>query len=269
MISRLYVIILLIIIAMSRTRALKGAVKLACPLVKTFSRRMATSPPQPTTPLPTSTVNPMMPSPKKASAVVNEEKLAAKSLSRALEKQAAGDACVVIGMDEAGRGPLAGPVVCAACFIPFDAENIPGIADSKLLSEPEREFLFEKLTTHPDVKYATNIVTHTEIDEINILQASLQGMARATHSLLAQLNFTQGSSQFASSVVGLVDGNKMPSLTIPAKTVVQGDRKIYSIAAASIIAKVTRDRIMVELDRQYPQYELALHKVSGGNTLSY
>eukprot|EP01031_Cornospumella_fuschlensis_P037156 gene37156-45098_t len=234
---------------MVRSRSLEKAARLASSSVKASCESMPTS--IPTSPLPLSSAL------KKASTVVvNEEKLASKSLSRVVEKQTAGDASYVIGMDEAGRGPLAGPVVCAACFIPFDADNIPGIADSKLLTEPEREFLFEKLTTHPQVKYATSVVSHTEIDEINILQASLQGMARATNSLLAQLSLTQNSP----SVVGLVDGNKMPPLTIPAKTVVQGDRKIYSIAAASIIAKVTRDRIMVDLDRQYPQYELALHK---------
>ena len=140
MVSRLYSTVLLTLVIMVRSRALEKAARLASSSVKTSCDSMPPS--IPTSPLPVSSA--LKNAPKKASTVVvNEEKLASKSLSRVVEKQTAGDASYVIGMDEAGRGPLAGPVVCAACFIPFDADSIPGIADSKLLTEPEREFLFE------------------------------------------------------------------------------------------------------------------------------
>jgi ribonuclease HII len=210
---------------------------------------------------------------------VNINKLAAKSLSRTMERQLAeGGFEAVIGLDEAGkisyhinhlmltsinipgRGPLAGPVVVAACFVPFECSDMVGIADSKLLSEPEREILFTMLTTHPRVKYATSIVSHTEIDEINILQASLLGMSRASQQLLEQLTSQQHPTLTQDKVLALVDGNKLPILSIASKAVVQGDRKIYSIAAASVIAKVTRDRLMVALHEKYPVYNFIQHK---------
>ncbi|KAJ0408725.1 hypothetical protein P43SY_001949 [Pythium insidiosum] len=155
---------------------------------------------------------------------------------------------VVVGCDEAGRGPLAGPVVAAACFVPLDV-TIDGVFDSKKLTEPQREALFERLTTHPRVKYAVHVNSPQRIDEINILQASLEAMVKAVEALDVRADFA------------FIDGNRMPpTLQIPGETVVQGDSKVYSIAAASIIAKVTRDRIMVALDKQYPQYNLKQHK---------
>ncbi|TMW66527.1 hypothetical protein Poli38472_004292 [Pythium oligandrum] len=154
----------------------------------------------------------------------------------------------VVGCDEAGRGPLAGPVVAAACYVPLDV-CIEGIHDSKKLTEPQREHLYEQLTTHPRVKYAVHVNSPQRIDEINILQASLEAMVKAVEALDVPADFV------------FVDGNRMPpTLQLPAETVIQGDSKVYSIAAASVIAKVTRDRIMVELDAKYPQYNLKQHK---------
>ncbi len=222
-------------------------------------------------------------------------------LNRDAENQLKGDVPFVIGADEAGRGPLAGPVVAAACYLPPHLPLIDGIGDSKLLSEADRETAFEILTNHPEVVYGVSIVSHTEIDEINILQASLTGMARATQQLLDKLpshsSFTQistcqaslndtaskkkgksvkktkgedESSEYAntpsadwkSSFIALIDGNRLPTVFPLAnlKPVIQGDRKVYSIAAASIIAKVTRDRIMIEYDKQFPIYNFAQHK---------
>eukprot|EP01040_Poterioochromonas_malhamensis_P004212 gene4212-4511_t len=221
-------------------------------------------------------------------------------LTREIENQLKDNVPFVIGADEAGRGPLAGPVVAAACYLPPHLPLIDGIGDSKLLSEADREIAFEILTNHPEVVYGVSIVSHTEIDEINILQASLTGMARATQQLLDKLpshsSFTQISTSQAlpsdnsskkkgkivkktkggeelnekattsddwkSSFIALIDGNRLPT-TFPLtnlKPVIQGDRKVYSIAAASIIAKVTRDRIMMEYDKQFPIYNFAQHK---------
>lgn len=148
---------------------------------------------------------------------------------------------------------MAGPVVAAACYIPHDAQDIPGIADSKLLNEPEREAIYGILTTHPRVTFAYSIVSHEEIDEVNILQASLLGMARACEDVLTQLHHPEG-------ILALADGNQLPKVSIPVQCVVQGDRKVYSIAAASVIAKVTRDRLMLALHEQYPAYNFAQHK---------
>jgi ribonuclease HII len=223
---------------------------------------------------------------------VNQE-TSSKSLSRSLEKSVASGFDHIIGLDEAGRGPLAGPVVAAACYLPDDSGILPGIADSKLLSEDDREKAFAELESNPLVQYAYCVVSHTEIDELNILQASMTAMSRSTSALLAGMGIFpesaihvtttlkpslvslrstlngKGESKKSNSFsglakdqfLGLVDGNRIPSdLPIEGRFVIQGDRKIYSIAAASIIAKVVRDRIMVELDKKYPQYLFAQHK---------
>jgi ribonuclease HII len=155
---------------------------------------------------------------------------------------------VVVGVDEAGRGPLAGPVVAAACFVPLHV-HIEGIHDSKKLNEEQRELLYEKLVNHPDVKYAVHVNSPQRIDEINILQASLESMVKASEQLDPPADFV------------FVDGNRMPpSIKVEAETVIKGDSKVFSIAAASVIAKVTRDRLMVEYDKKYPMYGLAQHK---------
>ncbi|CAK4611526.1 hypothetical protein LEN26_015407 [Aphanomyces euteiches] len=156
----------------------------------------------------------------------------------------------VVGVDEAGRGPLAGPVVAAACFIPLDV-TIEGIYDSKQLNEAQREALFEQLTTHKDIQYAVHVNSPQRIDEINILQATMESMCEAVNGLGVAADYA------------LIDGNKMPPLDIPGEFVVKGDSKVFAIAAASIIAKVTRDRLMVAYDKLYPEYNFAQHKGYG------
>lgn len=153
----------------------------------------------------------------------------------------------VAGIDEAGRGCLAGPVVAAAVILPPDAE-IPGLNDSKKLSAPQRERLFDVIHTEA-LAIGIGECTPLEIDELNILQAALRAMSRAVQQLALPVDKL------------LVDGNKpIPAMDIPQKTVIGGDGKSLSIAAASIIAKVTRDRLMHSLDEQYPQYGFTLHK---------
>jgi ribonuclease HII len=152
------------------------------------------------------------------------------------------------GIDEAGRGPWAGPVVAAAVVL--DATRIPtGLNDSKKLTEAKREALFDPIMAVARV--GVGIVDATRIDETNILAATLEAMALA----VAQLS--------PSPTLALVDGNRPPKLSIPVRTIVGGDAKCLSIAAASIIAKVTRDRIMRELDLKFPGYEFSRHKGYG------
>eukprot|EP00600_Ochromonadales_sp_CCMP1393_P014053 CAMPEP_0175013262 /NCGR_PEP_ID=MMETSP0005-20121125/9810_1 /TAXON_ID=420556 /ORGANISM="Ochromonas sp., Strain CCMP1393" /LENGTH=347 /DNA_ID=CAMNT_0016269677 /DNA_START=34 /DNA_END=1077 /DNA_ORIENTATION=+ len=183
-------------------------------------------------------------------------KASSNSLSRSAESKFYKNHTSLIGIDEAGRGPLAGPVVTAACHI-TDGVFIDGINDSKKTKEEEREEMYGVLTQHPDVHWAVSIVSHTEIDNVNILQATMNGMCRCTEEVVKKLRKNKSKDTF----LGLVDGNRVPSdLCIDGECVIKGDSIIFSIAAASIIAKVTRDRIMVELDRQYPVYKLARHK---------
>ena len=152
----------------------------------------------------------------------------------------------VCGCDEAGRGPLCGPVVAAAVILPRDAE-IDGLDDSKKLTEKKREILFEKIK-EVAIAYAIAEATPEEIDEINILNASMLAMRRAVDMLPHKADFA------------LIDGNCSRGFEIPTETVVKGDSKSYSIAAASILAKVTRDRGCIELDKDYPLYGIAKHK---------
>ena len=152
----------------------------------------------------------------------------------------------VCGTDEAGRGPLCGPVVAAAVILPRDTE-IEGLNDSKKLTEKKREKLFD-IIREKAVAYAIAEATPEEIDEINILNASMLAMRRAVEALPHPADFA------------LIDGNCSRGFTIPTQTVVKGDARSASIAAASILAKVTRDRGCIELDREYPQYGIAKHK---------
>lgn len=151
------------------------------------------------------------------------------------------------GVDEAGRGPLCGPVCVAACIL--DPENpVWGINDSKKLSEKKREHLFEEIKAKA-LAYSIVFVGPEIIDRDNILNATMGGMRQAVE----QLEITPH--------LVLVDGNRCPAgLAMPARPVVKGDATSASIGAASILAKVSRDRYMLELDRQYPQYQLAKHK---------
>ncbi|CEM11317.1 unnamed protein product [Vitrella brassicaformis CCMP3155] len=202
------------------------------------------------------------PPPADCSAVV-EGLDGGSSLPRAIEESvlAAGEAEHVIGVDEAGRGPLAGPVVAAACHIPLGVD-LPAIRDSKAIkTEAEREAIYEKLTAHPDVVWATHAVDNNEIDRINILQATFKAMTPAAQSVIEQL----ATSGVKPSVAVLVDGNQLPPVlkddpNVGCHAVVRGDSKEYVIAAASIIAKVTRDRVMNAYDEEHPGYGFAQHK---------
>ncbi|MFZ4773407.1 MAG: ribonuclease HII [Chlamydiia bacterium] len=153
----------------------------------------------------------------------------------------------IAGVDEAGRGPLAGPVVVAACVLPA-LFFLEGLNDSKQLSEKKREAFFQILTTTPEIHYAIKIIEPEEIDRLNILQATLLGMKEAVKELKVQPDFV------------LIDGNQVPKIELPCKAIVDGDRLSASIAAASILAKVTRDRLMVELDKKFPLWNFSKHK---------
>ena len=159
------------------------------------------------------------------------------------------DIQVICGVDEAGRGPLAGPVCAAAVILPKHLE-IPGLTDSKKLSDKKRRELFP-LIQEQAVAYGIGFASEREIDEINILQATFLAMKRA----LAQLN---GQADFA-----LIDGNRETDFGLPVKTVVKGDSLSANIAAASVLAKVSRDDVMLELAKQYPEYGFDVHKGYG------
>lgn len=155
----------------------------------------------------------------------------------------------IVGIDEAGRGPWAGPVVAAAVIL--DPDRIPaGIADSKQLDADHREVLSQRIRTHA-VGVGIAIADPDRIDRENILNATLWAMAQAVGQLEVRPR------------LALVDGNKLPRLPFPARAIVKGDAKCLSIAAASIMAKVTRDRIMIELARSWPGYGFERHKGYG------
>lgn len=155
----------------------------------------------------------------------------------------------VAGVDEAGRGPLAGPVYAAAVILPDDL-FIPSLNDSKKLSEKKREELFS-IITEKAVAYSIASVDESRIDEINILNATFEAMNKAVNSLFVQPHFV------------LIDGNRICGMNIPHQTIVKGDSKSASIAAASILAKVARDRYITEISKEYPQYGFEKHKGYG------
>ena len=156
---------------------------------------------------------------------------------------------VICGVDEAGRGPLAGPVCAAAVILPEGLE-IPGLNDSKKLSDKKRRELFPFIKEQA-IAYGIAFASEAEIDEINILQATFLAMKRA----IAQL---EGKADFA-----LIDGNRETDFGVPCMTVVKGDRRSANIAAASVLAKVTRDLYMEELAEKYPEYGFEIHKGYG------
>lgn len=156
------------------------------------------------------------------------------------------DAKIIAGVDEVGRGPLCGDVVTAAVILDPD-RPIVGLADSKKLSEKKREGLFMLIQTQA-LAWAIGRASVAEIDQLNILQATMLAMQRAVAGLSLQPDSV------------LVDGNQAPDFGIACQTIIKGDSLVAEISAASILAKVTRDREMVELDRLYPQYGLAHHK---------
>lgn len=155
----------------------------------------------------------------------------------------------VCGIDEAGRGPLAGPVCAAAVILPAGCD-IDGMDDSKKLSEAKREALFD-IVKGKALSYGIGWASEQEIDEYNILQATFLAMRRAVEAMPAPADYA------------LVDGNRMPPLAIPGETIVKGDSKCACIAAASILAKVSRDRKLCEIDAVYPEYGFAKHKGYG------
>ena len=164
----------------------------------------------------------------------------------------------VIGVDEAGRGPLAGPVVAASlCCLPSHV-NLIRAADSKVLSEKQREALYAQIQADESLVFAFAAVDEQTIDQINILQATMLAMAQSVDALLAKAPEITGR---LAECYALVDGNKAPKLGgIKSRPVVRGDALVYPIALASIVAKVERDRMMVALDKEYPQYGFARHK---------
>ena len=155
----------------------------------------------------------------------------------------------VCGIDEAGRGPLAGPVCAVAVLLP-EGLVIDGLNDSKKLSEKKRELLFPVIQENA-LAFGIGFADEKEIDEINILQATFLAMRRAFDAMQRRCDYV------------LVDGNRMPPMPVPGETVVKGDAKSPSIAAASILAKVSRDRVMLEYAKQYPEYQFEKHKGYG------
>ena len=156
---------------------------------------------------------------------------------------------IICGVDEAGRGPLAGPVYAAAVILPSDCV-IEGLNDSKKLTEKKREALFDEIKEKA-LAYGIASADEKEIDEINILNATFLAMKRAIASLSVRPD------------LALIDGNQKPHTDIEEVTVIKGDAKSMSIAAASVLAKVSRDRFMLEMAEKYPQYEFAKHKGYG------
>lgn len=155
---------------------------------------------------------------------------------------------LIAGVDEAGRGPLAGPVACAAAIMPTDC-LIDGVDDSKKLSEKKREYLYDQITEKA-LSYSVVLIDHDVIDEINILNATKRGMEEAIGGLTVKPDIV------------LLDAVILP-LAIPSISIIHGDALSYNIAAASILAKVTRDRLMREYDLKYPEYQFAKHKGYG------
>jgi ribonuclease HII len=167
------------------------------------------------------------------------------------EKQLREQGCrLVAGVDEAGRGPLAGPVSVAAVMLPEDFEHAV-LNDSKKLTEKRREALYEELTTRADVRWHCVLISAGQVDELNILRATHLGMKEAV----------MGLSEVPDAV--LIDGRPVRDFPLRQMALVKGDQLSYSIAAASVIAKVTRDRVMVALARQYPGYGFEIHKGYG------
>ena len=159
------------------------------------------------------------------------------------------DITVICGVDEAGRGPLAGPVCAAAVILPRGLE-LPGLNDSKKLTDKKRRELYP-IIKEQAIAYGIAFATEQEIDELNILQATFLAMQRAIDQL-------EGKADLA-----LIDGNREKDFGLPVKTVVKGDSRSANIAAASVLAKVTRDDLMEEMAKQYPQYGFEIHKGYG------
>ena len=186
---------------------------------------------------------------------------------------------IVIGIDEAGRGPLAGPVTAAAVALGsakfrIQKSEIRNLRDSKKLTSKRREEFYEILTHHPRIKWAAASVGPKEIDRIDIAKATNLAGKRAFKKLISKIksakvpqrplwNFSRGNSRNRSKIFVLLDGSLFFKSEFPRETIVKGDEKIWSIAAASVIAKVTRDRKMRRLAKKFPAYGLEIHKGYG------
>lgn len=155
----------------------------------------------------------------------------------------------IAGVDEAGRGPLAGPVVAAAVILPVDFKLI-GLTDSKQLSENERNEFYETITKHA-ISFHVSLVDNNIIDEVNIFEATKKVMTNALHNLDTTPH------------IALIDAVKLENIPFPTKEIIKGDEKSIAIAAASVLAKVTRDKIMNEIDKSYPQYDFLNNKGYG------
>jgi ribonuclease HII len=192
-------------------------------------------------------------------ALSGTNQMGAKFLNRLLHETDLwrNNVAVVAGVDEAGRGPLAGPVVAAAVVLPrrwLEAgldERLRDLNDSKQLTEAQRENYFSIITSHPEIRYAVAIADAEMIDRINILQATHATMIHALNQLRPAPDHV------------LVDGRPVKTMPFPQTALVKGDARSYSIAAASVLAKVTRDRMMLEFDKLYPDYGFAEHKGYG------
>ena len=158
--------------------------------------------------------------------------------------------CKIAGVDEAGRGPLAGPLVVASCILPKGL-FLAGVNDSKQLTPFQRQTLYSQITTHPSIVYAIEVIEHTQVDEMNILQATLQGMKQVVESLTTSPDFI------------LVDGPYAPFSPEKSKAIIKGDFLSHTIACASILAKVTRDEIMDGYDMEWPEYGFIKNKGYG------
>lgn len=158
---------------------------------------------------------------------------------------------LIAGVDEAGRGPLAGPVCVAAVIMPLEQNKIiSGVNDSKKLTEKKREALFDEII-NTALAYKIELVSEKEIDRVNILNATKQGMRQTICGLNTKPDLV------------LIDAVKLDGINVPQESIIKGDAKSYNIAAASILAKVTRDRLMLELDKKYPEYNFKKHKGYG------
>src|SRR3989344_4855039 len=172
----------------------------------------------------------------------------------------------VAGIDEAGRGPLAGPVTAAAVTVrqvPNPNFQFPKIDDSKKLSEKKREYFYEILTNHKDIQWGVGVVSEKVIDKINILEATKLSMIKAIDNLNSKSKNLNQKSQIPNVDFLLIDGNFGLKTKISQKSIIKGDQKVFYIAAASIIAKVTRDRIMQKMHKKYPNYDFGKHKGYG------
>ncbi len=173
---------------------------------------------------------------------------------------------IVVGLDEAGRGPLAGPVVAAAVSILNTKYQILNtkVRDSKQLTAKAREVLYKIITKDKNIGWGIGIVSNKVIDRINILEATKLAMAKAVKNLkVKNSRLRQGFGGQAKRVFLIIDGNVKLDLPLPQKPIIKADQKVFSCAAASILAKVTRDRMMIKYHQKYPKYRFDLHKGYG------